>query len=259
MSDEKTIYVVTHKNFDTKILKEGYKVIKVGNLQEQIPDSIEDNTGDNISDKNANYCELTALYWIWKNRLDVVGITHYRRFFCKNILNKYKKNVLEINEIEKMLKKYSIIIPEPMIVQQLSVLAQYNNSHYKKDLLKCGDIIKRIYPAYSDSFQYIINSKCYSQFNMMICQKKQFDSYCKWLFDILNQAEKEIDISDYDDYNKRIFGFLSEILFNVWLYKNKEIKIKRLPVVFTYDRYNLIKLLLGRIKYKVRLKKFLKW
>ena len=60
---------------------------------------------------------------------------------------------------------------------------------------------------------------------MIITRKNIFDDYCKWLFDVLFEVEKRVDISDRDDYQKRIFGFLSERLIKVWLIKN-EYKVK---------------------------------
>lgn len=58
------IYVVTHKDISLKS-PENYKIIGVGN-NSIINEDFHDNTGDNISSKNKNYCELTALYWLWK-------------------------------------------------------------------------------------------------------------------------------------------------------------------------------------------------
>ena len=66
---------------------------------------------------------------------------------------------------------------------------------------------------------------------MFVMKKSYFDEYCTWLFDILFTLEKRIDISSYDSYEARIFGFLSERLFNVWL-ERQNLKKVEVPVVF---------------------------
>ena len=74
---------------------------------------------------------------------------------------------------------------------------------------------------------------------MFISSKKIFDDYYQWLFDILFELENRIDISSYDDYNKRIFGFMSERLFNVWVH-HQNLKLKEVPV------YNINKNIVGQ-------------
>ena len=71
---------------------------------------------------------------------------------------------------------------------------------------------------------------------VFIMKKEIFDDYCKWLFDILLELENRVDITNYSDYDKRIYGFLSERLFRVWLEKNNNIKIKEMPVYNTEQK-----------------------
>ena len=220
------IYIATHKEIKMQN-EEGYTPIQVGAEINKPLSYLKDNTGDNISAKNKNYCELTALYWIWKNTSeDIVGLTHYRMFFYKNI---FSKKVLKIEDIEKILNKYDIILPSKVNIN-MTIEEHYKKYHHIEDLFKCRDIIDDIYPEYTEAFDKIIKRKSLYAFNMFIMKKNRFNEYMTWLFKIFEKLEKIVDISNYDEYNKRIYGFLSERLFNVWI-ENQKLKEKEMLVL----------------------------
>ena len=216
------IYVVTHKNISLE-LPGNYKIIGVGN-NNVINEDLHDDTGDNISSKNKNYCELTALYWLWKNSQDdFVGLEHYRRMFLNDNIDEI--GLLSEAEILSILNKYDIIVPTLFDNKIRTVYQHYVKSHKKRDLELTQNIINHSYPEYSDSFNQVMNSKYEYGFNMMITRKDILDEYSKWLFDILFTLENKIDISEYDEYQQRVYGFLAERLFNVWIkYKKYNVK-----------------------------------
>lgn len=249
-----SIYVVTHK--DIKFSKrKGYKIIHVGAAidDKEILNAINDNTGENISTKNKNFCELTALYWIWKNDIDskIVGITHYRRFFYKNVICYKKDKIISDSRVKKILKRYDMIIPIPIILNGDTVKEHYNKYHKIKDLELCKEIISKKFPEYIESFNAIMNKKLLYSCNMLICRKELYNKYMEWLFEILFEIEKNIDISQYDEYNKRVYGFLAERLFNVWLEKNKDLKLKRLLVLNLEEDFN------NKDYFKAKIKRFI--
>ena len=216
------IYVVTHKNI-TLELPNYYKIMGVGN-NTIINEDLHDNTGDNISLKNKNYCELTALYWLWKNSTDlIIGLEHYRRMFLNDNINEI--GLLKEEEIISILSNYDIIVPTLYNNKIRTVYQHYVADHNKRDIDLVQNIINNKYPEYNNSFNQVMNSKYEYGFNMLITRKEILDDYSQWLFDILFELESRIDISKYDEYQKRVYGFLSERLFNVWLkYKNYNIK-----------------------------------
>ena len=66
---------------------------------------LHDDEGDNISNKNKTYCELTAQYWAWKNmEADYYGFFHYRRYFHL-IQMRIRKICGEILYMKKFQKK----------------------------------------------------------------------------------------------------------------------------------------------------------
>ncbi|KGQ71368.1 glycosyl transferase [Chelonobacter oris] len=258
-----SLYSVYHK--PSHIIRNNYiKPIQVGN-QSDIPGiCFRDNRGDNISDRNATFCELTAQYWAWKNDLvsDYIGIMHYRRYFDFNSqedrdLNIYglleeneftldfvKKYGLSESNIRMQVEPFDIILPFEWDVKAAgwkNIKHNYITSefHHERDLDAVRRVIQDLYPEYIPYFDKVMNQNMGVTTNMFIMKRRLHDEYSDWLFDILFELEKRIDISSYDMQEKRVFGYLSERLLNIWLYKKvideKNLKINYLRRVFVHD------------------------
>lgn len=238
------IYVMTHKEY-VKPGNDLYRSLHVGKALGNDFGYEGDDSGDNISAKNKNYCELTGMYWIWKNvSCDIVGICHYRRYFIND------EEFITKEYIEKALEKYDVIVPRSQFTEYENLAKHYEGEHYIKDLLLCGEVIKQKYADYEDAFNQCINCNLFSLGNMVITRKGIYDEYMEWLFDILFEVEKRTDISGYDAFQARIYGYLSERLFRVWLLRNGyKIKEEEVRMIDPKDSYNAVKTI--ELKYKI--------
>ena len=255
------VMVCTHKKFD-KLENEILKPIQAGSESSSEDLGIlKDNTGDNISGKNKYFSELTVLYWLWKNSsADYKGLVHYRRFFdlgngSIRWIDKIPQNYTQMfclskSYLEHILSDYDIILPMKRVIPKYkSIYDQYKNRHVISDLDRVMEIIKEKYPQMYDTAVYVMkNTKEIYLYNMFITKKSIFDDYAKWLFDILFALEKEIqpEVETRSEYQKRVYGFLSERLFTVYLQylKMQGIKMIELPVIYcetNKNRFNIVK------------------
>lgn len=244
MTENIKIYVCQHK--DSVTLKDAvFTPIHVGKEKSKVPlNAIGDDTGDNISVKNPFYCELTAVYWAWKNdpSSDWIGLMHYRRYLnisqkkaqvdqhgCINIdqltpdtLTEFGINAQSVKNLIKNNPSVQAILPKKWSVKKAgfsSLEKHYEKSdfHYKKDLIATRNIIKKNHPTYLENFDIALNDHEGYFTNMFILKKDLFNDYCDWLFSILFELEKSTDLTNYSNAAKRIYGYLSERLLNVFL------------------------------------------
>jgi len=210
-----------------------------------------DDTGENISKKNSSYSELTALYWAWKNdffkRYDYVGLVHYRRYFL-GTGTFGKCNILTAKEIEAVMERYDVIVPAKRNYYIETVRSHYEHAHHKKDLDMLEEVLGQYSPEYMDAFAKVMKQRNLFLYNMFVMRTEHFDAYCSWLFMILFEVERRVDISGYDAYQGRVFGFLAERLFNVWLLQH-DLRIKEVKVVNT-EGENLILKAVNMLKRK---------
>ena len=211
-----------------------------------------DDDGDNISEKNKSYCELTATYWAWKNlESDYYGLFHYRRYlsFAKDSSeSEYAGRAFptvssalnDINLDEKAMRKIiegnDFVVPKKESIKNAtgydSIYSQYKNEHYIEDLDYCLDYIEEKYPdihAYSDALSSDSGYFC----NMFIMKKEIFNEYCSFIFDVLGNFEENNDFSNYSMQQYRVTGYIAERLTNIFIhyligqdkYKYKELQI----------------------------------
>lgn len=205
-----------------------------------------DDMGDNISDKNRNYCELTALYWAWKNLtgIDYIGLCHYRRYFnfAPSFFQRRDKYVIqlkdlgikqELPDIPALFREYDMLLPKPFLSGR-SLRRHYCVFHNSSDYDILRQVISELTPGYMKAFDELMdNTNRLMSYNMFLTTWECFDHYCNWLFKILFEVEKRIEISG-ETYQARVFGFMSERLLNVYCYHHR-LKIKYYPIDFLGD------------------------
>ena len=259
------IFVVCHK--PSYVVDNAYLYpIQVGAaLVKKHLDMLNDDEGDNISYKNKSYCELTAQYWAWKNaNADYYGFFHYRRYFvfdpsmgCSddggNVVfdritpKDIDKIKLKPEIMRKMILEYDVIAAKrrrcPQTDQEgrpLNVYQEYAivPFRHKRDLDITLEILNKKYPEFHEAAQAYMHSELSYERNMFIMKKKLYFQYCQWLFDILFEAEKQIDTTWYSIKEYRVMEYLAERLCGIYftyLEKQKDVKILELPKTLFYD------------------------
>ncbi|WP_295364336.1 DUF4422 domain-containing protein [uncultured Succinivibrio sp.] len=230
---------------------------------------IGDDTGENISEKNRNYSELTGIYWAWKNldKLEnpsYIGFMHYRRQFCfdesllesvlkkRGITPQKQNNLIFLNGISEFSKDeisdlfssdliyrsvsdYDIVAPcIHTEITQLEKFKTRNDLFVFSDLEKTIEITNQLFPDYSSSLNAALTTQNNNLFNMFIMKTEIFDECCNFMFSILFELEKYISYEGRNANQKRLFGYLSEVLFTAYFIKkqNENLRIKNLKIMY---------------------------
>lgn len=222
---------------------------------------LRDDSGENISARNSAYCEMTGVYWAWKNdrESDVLGFFHYRRYLDfrpersrtlnahgmiehprlgEKLISEYG---LSLEVIENVMADVDMIIPEAFDVRAAgpkTVRQQYDAAphHHLKDLELAGRIIADLSPQYSQYFDMMMEGSILYPNNMFLFRRPVFERFCEWIFPILQRLDTEIDTSSYSQQEARAVGYIAERLFTVFVLSQKEggetLSIRELRRVF---------------------------
>lgn len=244
------IYIVTHKKNSFYKPNGNYSLFVGSSGKDGIGEDFRDDMGKNISEKNPNYCELTGLYWIWKNsNAEIVGLCHYRRYLSLSKISNNPKFFLDGKMAEKILETHDVILPQQIVFEK-SVRNKINYAPNINDMKELRMAIKKTYPEYLEDYEWYMNQNKTYWYNIMVCRKEILNEYCEWLFKVLNMFDQIHDMSIEEGYRLRLQGMLSERLLNIWIHHNiKETKIKELRWIQTDKPNDCVK---RKMKYFVK-------
>ena len=212
------IIVAAHKKY--QMPSDGmYLPVQVGASGKESIGYQRDDEGENISELNPYFCELTGIYWAWKNLdVDYIGLAHYRRHFS---IHPHRKdiwaNVLKKSDIESDLGKIKVFVPKKRRYWIESLYSHYDHTHYISQLDETRKIIEDQCADYLPSFDKVCKRNWGYMFNMMIMKREFYDDYCNWLFSILFELRDRLGEDGLTPFHSRYYGRVSEIIFDVWL------------------------------------------
>ena len=241
------LVVAAHKRYrmpDDSI----YLPLHVGHAGKENIGYVGDDTGDNISEYNARLCELTGLYWAWKNLdAEYIGLVHYRRHFtAKGLFARLGRDkfscVLTEKELRGILERYDLVLPKERKYYIESLWSHFIHCGYghEKDLEILRQVVEEVQPEYAETFEIVMDRTHGHMFNMFIMKRDILDRYCSWLFPILLEVDRRLDITGYTPMEARAVAYFGEFMLDVWNEKQK-IPFKELPVMFMEKQNWLIK------------------
>lgn len=197
-----------------------------------LPDMIGDDTGENISVHNAAYCELTALYWAWKNDhgSSHLGLMHYRRVLDMDNAHPERAETFVgrfdvcqyLDRLEGWLAEHpdiDLVVPRAHVMGR-TLGANYRSGHHPQDWDITRQIIAEQYPQDLAIFDEVSGQYEVRLGNMMLMRRPLFEAYCAWLFDILQRLEAwDADRSRYSPQQSRYLGYVAERLLTIWVAK----------------------------------------
>lgn len=206
--------------------------------EERFPGFARDDEGENISDRNRAYCELTGQFWAWKNvPADWYGLFHYRRYLYPDpdarrpyvIQREPDPDALGYNRFAALIERYDMILPKGEDMW-LPVRAHYGQAHRAADLARMEEIVRQMHPEMADAMEvYLSGTKQYFG-NIFIMGRDVFQDYCGWLFPLLAAYDAEVP-----DRPPRTDGYLAERLLGEYAaYRWHELKTLELPRAHFY-------------------------
>lgn len=203
---------------DKKEFPEWVYPIQVGTeLAGRKTELLSDNEGENISGKNGNYCEMTAFYWLWKNRLtDRNDSTEYYGFF-------HYRRMLDISDADIKRMKANCVD----VVLQFPTLHEPDiNEHHKRyirdmDWEAMLKALAELQPEYAEAYTDLFSEPYFYNYNMLIAKREILADYCQWLFPILERTE-ELSNPKGLERADRYLAYMSESLLTLYFLYNRD-------------------------------------
>ena len=188
----------------------------------------QDNEGDNISSENAFYSELTGMYWLWKNcDSDYKGLVHYRRHFRTSNSDRAKSKdpfgrIASGADFRNLIASSGaqVVVPTARNYFIETIESHYRHTLPGEQLDATRSVLGSLAPKFLPAFDREMTGIKAHMFNMLVAERSVFDGYCAWLFPLLADIEQVLDSSDYDAFNARWPGRISELLLDVWMNTN---------------------------------------
>lgn len=178
-----------------------------GAIADTVVADLRDDTGIHISGRNRMYCEMTAVYWIWKNTShDWIGIEHYRRHL--------------LVRPEMLRDDIDAIMPLPYICypHEVAQLLRFTTEDVLQALLKA---LQDLHPDQYGAYRKILYGRYQYTYNLVCARKYVFDNYCRWFFGITEYMEAMSDkIPEIKD--TRALSYVAEALTNLYFMHHQE-------------------------------------